>query len=207
VADIYAWLETSHMASVSRYHPVLVAMHWLLALLITAALALGALVMARIPNADPTKIEALRAHMGGGILIVSLMLLRFAIRTLTRRPAAADTGSAKLNALAAISHGALYVLVLGMGLSGVFMALQAGLFDVVFGGRGRLPPDLWVFPVRTVHYAFSRLLMALIVLHITGAIYHTFVRRDGLLRRMWFGRRWMAEPPRQAEGQAAGKLT
>jgi len=61
------------MASVSRYHPVLVAMHWLLALLITAALALGALVMARTPNTDPMKIEALRAHMGGGILIVSLM--------------------------------------------------------------------------------------------------------------------------------------
>ena len=192
------------MASVSRYHPVLVAMHWLPALLITAALALGALVMARTPNTDPMKIEALRAHMGGGIFIVSLMLLRFAVRTFSRRPAAADARNAKLNALAAISHLAFYVLVLGMGLSGVFMALQAGLFDVVFGGRGQLPPDLWVFPVRTVHYAFSRLLMALIVLHVTGAIYHTLVLRDGLLKRMWFGRRWMTEHSRQAEGQAAG---
>jgi cytochrome b561 len=204
VADIYAWLETSHMASVSRYHPVLVAMHWLLALLVTAALALGALVMARIPNTDPMKIEALRAHMAGGIFIVSLMLLRFATRTLSRRPAAADTGNAKLNTLAAISHIAFYVLVLGMGLSGVFMALQAGLFDIVFGGRGQLPPDLWVFPIRTVHYVFSRLLMALIALHVTGAIYHTVVLRDGLLKRMWFGRRWIAEPSTQGEGQAAG---
>jgi len=193
------------MASVSRYHPVLVAMHWLLALLITAALALGALVMARTPNTDPMKIEALRAHMGGGILIVSLMLLRFAIRTFSRRPAAADAGSAKLNSLAAISHLAFYVLVLGMGLSGVFMALQAGLFDVVFGGRGQLPADLWVFPVRAVHYAFSRLLMALIVLHVTGALYHTLVLRDGLLTRMWFGRRSIAESSGQAaDKQAAG---
>jgi cytochrome b561 len=204
LADIHHLLETSQMASVSRYHPVLVAMHWLLALLITAALALGALVMARTPNTDPMKIEALRAHMGGGIFIVSLMLLRFAIRTLSRRPAAADAGNAQLNTLAAISHLAFYILVLGMGLSGVFMALQAGLFDVVFGGRGQLPPDLWVFPVRTVHYAFSRLLMALIALHVTGAIYHALVLRDGLLKRMWFGRRSIAEPSRQAERQAAG---
>jgi cytochrome b561 len=31
--------------------------------------------------------------------------------------------------------------------------------------------------------------MALIALHVTGALYHVLVRRDGLLRRMWFGRR------------------
>jgi hypothetical protein len=79
------------------------------------------------------------------------------------------------------------------------MALQAGLFDVVFGGRGQLPPDLWVFPVRTVHYVFSRLLMALIALHVTGAIYHTLVLRDGLLKRMWFGRRWMNLKPKGVE--------
>jgi len=195
------------MASVSRYHPVLVAMHWLLALLITAALALGTLVMARTSNTDPTKIEALRAHMGGGVFIALLMLLRLAIRTLSRRPAAADAGSAKLNTLAAISHAAFYLLVFGMGLSGVFMALQAGLFEVVFGGHGHLPPDLWVFPIRTVHYAISRLLMTLVVLHIAGAIYHTFVLRDGLLHRMWFGRRWIAAPSGQATNQGRRNLT
>jgi hypothetical protein len=31
--------------------------------------------------------------------------------------------------------------------------------------------------------------MALIVLHIVGALYHTFVVRDRLLQRMGFGRR------------------
>jgi cytochrome b561 len=32
-------------------------------------------------------------------------------------------------------------------------------------------------------------LMALIALHVLAALYHTFILRDGLLRRMWFGRR------------------
>lgn len=31
--------------------------------------------------------------------------------------------------------------------------------------------------------------MALIALHIIGALYHTLLLRDGLLRRMLFGRR------------------
>jgi cytochrome b561 len=63
------------------------------------------------------------------------------------------------------------------------------LFETVYGGRGTLPPDLWVYPIRSLHYLISRLLMALIALHITGALYHTFVLKDGLLRRMAFGRR------------------
>jgi hypothetical protein len=49
-----------------------------------------------------------------------------------------------------------------------------------------------------VHYAFSRLLMGLIALHIAGALYHVVIRRDRLLRRMWFGRR--------SEAPAAGTV-
>jgi len=59
------------MTLVSRYHPLLVALHWILAMLIIAALALGALVMVKIPNTDPMKLEALRSHMIGGSLILS----------------------------------------------------------------------------------------------------------------------------------------
>jgi cytochrome b561 len=29
----------------------------------------------------------------------------------------------------------------------------------------------------------------LIALHVVAALYHQFARRDGLLQRMWFGRR------------------
>jgi len=63
---------------------------------------------------------------------------------------------------------------------------------IVFGGDGVLPADFWAFPVRTVHYVFSRLLMALIALHVAGALYHTLIQKDGLLRRMFFGRRVVA---------------
>ena len=69
------------------------------------------------------------------------------------------------------------------------MAVQAGLLDVVYGERSVLPLDLWIYPVRSVHYVVSRMLMALIALHVVGALYHTFILKDGLLRRMAFGRR------------------
>ena len=60
------------MATASRYHPLLVALHWLLAVLILAALAVGFLALANMPNADPAKIAVLRWHMAGGMLILAL---------------------------------------------------------------------------------------------------------------------------------------
>lgn len=181
------------MAQVSRYHPLLVTLHWLLAVLIIAALALGALVMAPLPNDDPMKLEALRSHMVGGVLILLLMLVRLFVRARTRHPSAAPTGNPALDRLAWASHRLFYVAVLGMAGSGLFMALQTSLPAILFGGDGVLPADFWVFPIRTVHYLFSRLLMALIALHVAGALYHTLILKDGLLRRMFFGRRVMQE--------------
>ena len=64
---------------------MLVALHWLLAFLIIAAFALGALVMAKLPNSDPMKLEALRSHMFGGGLILMIMLVRLFVRTRTGR--------------------------------------------------------------------------------------------------------------------------
>jgi cytochrome b561 len=174
---------------VSRYHPALVVLHWLLALLIIAALALGALVMVKIPNTSPMKLEALRSHMFGGSGILALMLIRLVIRTRTAHPAPASAGHPLFDWLAWASHRLFYVTVVAMASSGIIMALQTGLFDTVFLGQGQLPADFWAFPIRSVHYALSRLLMTLIAVHIVAALYHAFALRDGLLGRMFFGRR------------------
>lgn len=179
------------MTLVSRYHPLLVALHWILAVLIIAALALGALVMVKIPNTDPMKFEALRSHMIGGTLILGLVLVRLVVRIRTEHPAPPSAGHPLLDRLAWASHRMLYVAVLGQAISGLVMALQTGLPAILFGG-GALPVDFWVYPIRTVHYLFSRMLMVLIALHIAGALYHTLLLRDGLLRRMFFGRRIVA---------------
>jgi cytochrome b561 len=179
------------MTLVSRYHPLLVALHWILALLVIAALALGALVMVKIPNTDPMKVEALRSHMIGGLLILVLTLVRLVVRVRSEHPALASAGHPILDWLAWASHRLLYGAVLGLAMSGVIMALQTGLPGIVFGG-GTLPADFWVYPIRSVHYLFSRALMAVIALHIVGALYHTLLLRDGLLRRMFFGRRLVA---------------
>ena len=70
----------------SRYHPALVALHWVSGALLVAALLLGTFVMKEIPNTSPQKLEALRAHMAGGIVILMLIIARLIVRLSTPKP-------------------------------------------------------------------------------------------------------------------------
>ena len=73
------------MKQVTRYHPLLVTLHWLLAFLIIAALLAGFFLLARMPNSDPQKIRVLLVHMAAGMTILALMVVRFIVRMLTSR--------------------------------------------------------------------------------------------------------------------------
>ena len=166
------------MKQVSRYHPLLVTLHWLLALLILAALAVGFLGLAAMPNADPAKIAVLRWHMAGGMLILALMIIRFVVRLATAKPAPA-------NRLAPVVHWGFYGLVVLMVGTGFATGLAAGLPEIVFAGSGApLPASFAGYPTFQAHFWLATLLLALIVLHLGAALYHQLVQRDGLLRRM-----------------------
>jgi cytochrome b561 len=177
------------MDKVTRYHPMLVLLHWLLAFLIIGALYFGSTVLAHTSNVDPTKIDMVRVHATAGTAILVLMLGRLLVRSRSVHPPSASAGHPWLDRLAWYSHRLLYVAVLGQAISGLIMAFETNLWQVVYGHRGALPPDFWAYPLRAIHYGFSRLLMVLIALHVVGALYHTFIVRDGLMRRMGFGHR------------------
>jgi cytochrome b561 len=186
------------VSQVSRYHPLLVVLHWLLAILVPVALILGVLVMAKIPNDSPLKIDALRSHMAGGILIATLMLLRLLVRLGTDRPASASTGSALLDKLAWASHRALYIAVFGLAAAGLLLATESGILGVLIGNPAEIPADFWVYQSRAAHYLISRVLLVLIALHIAGALYHALFRKDGLLGRMWFAKLGVGNDGRKA---------
>ena len=178
------------MKQVSRYHPLLVTLHWVLAVLIIAALAVGFFVLAATPNADPQKVGVLRVHMAGGMLTLALMAIRFIVRLSTARPADATTGYALLDRIVPITHYGFYVLVLLMVGSGYTTGILAGLPAIVFGDSGApLPPTFKIYPSFVAHGYIAAALACFIVLHLLAALYHQFVMKDALFRRMWFGRR------------------
>jgi cytochrome b561 len=172
-----------------RYHPALVVLHWLLAALILFSLGLGLLVLEPMANGSPEKLFALRGHMIGGLAILALMVVRFAVRVGTRRPQPASTGSPLADRLAGVMHYTLYGVVVLMALSGIALAVQAGLPDIVFRGSGApLPESFAAFRARAVHGVLAWLLFAAIGLHVAAALFHQLVRHDRLLSRMGFGK-------------------
>jgi cytochrome b561 len=178
------------MKTVSRYHPLLVTLHWLLAVLIIAMLGVGIFKLDRMPNTDPAKIDLLLAHMSIGMTILLLMAIRFVVRLRTARPARATTGSSLLDRLAPITHYGFYGAVLLMVASGFSTAILAGLNRSVFLHSGEpLPVNFRAYPTFVAHASLALLLIILIALHVLAALYHQFVRKDGLFRRMGFGRR------------------
>lgn len=173
----------------NQYHPLLVSLHWLLALMLLSMLGMGTFVLTSIPNSDPEKLFALKGHMTGGMLVLVLMLARLGTRFFSATPAPAATHNALLDMLGKLTHFLLYLLVFAMAFSGMALSAQAGLPAIVFGGEGVLPASFNEFKPRLAHGFIAKALIALIALHVSAAIYHHFVKKDGLLSRMWFAKK------------------
>lgn len=175
------------MTTPKRYHPALVTLHWLIALLIFGMLLMGFTRLGGAPN-DGAKIQTLSLHMPLGITILALMVLRIFVRLFTKKPAPATAGNPILDKIGVAVHYLLYLAALGMGVSGLGISAQAGLAAIVFQKSGALPPDFSVFPPAIGHAFLAFSLSALILLHVGAALYHQFIRKDGLLERMAFGK-------------------
>ncbi|MBV6656906.1 MAG: cytochrome b/b6 domain-containing protein [Devosiaceae bacterium] len=173
----------------TRYSPLLVALHWLMAVFVPMSLIMGGFVLSNIPLDAPDKPDALASHMTFGVIIGVLLVLRLIVRLRTPKPAPAESGNAALDGAARFVHVAFYVLIAAMVAAGLMMAFSYGLIDIVFNGaEGPIPQELRASPFHLAHKVFGFALLGLIVLHVAAALYHTFSLKDGLMKRMWFGR-------------------
>ena len=173
----------------TRYNSALVTLHWLMAIMIFLALVAGGLILDNMPNDSPDKAGGLAGHMAVGSLIGVLLIVRLIVRLTTAKPTPASTGNPLLDRLGALTHWAFYLCIAGMVLSGLATAIGADLLPIAYGGSGAtIPAMMEELPQRALHGLFAITLVLLIGLHIAGALYHQFVLKDGLMRRMGFGK-------------------
>ena len=171
-----------------RYHPIHVVLHWLIAIMVIGAFAIGMTLLDSTPNSAPEKVTFLKYHATWGQILALLFVARLITRFFLKRPAPADAGHPILNVIAKVVHFLLYVGVFGMLLSGAGIFAQAGLSEV-FAGNAVLPEDFLTYPPRAGHGLTFSILFVLILVHFGAAMYHQFIRKDNLLSRMWFGKR------------------
>lgn len=171
-------------STVNRYGTMAISLHWLSAILILAAIGTGFRAAATI---DLTaKAAFLRVHLPIAVTVLLLTAMRIVWWWLDRKPGAAAGSPHWQQRAAETVHVLFYVVVLGVIASGIGMIVLSGAAPIIFGEQSGTLPDFWKLPPRLPHAAGARLLVALLVLHTGAALYHHFVLRDDVLRRIWF---------------------
>jgi cytochrome b561 len=169
------------------YTRTAIALHWLIALLMVCAFALG-WVMTGIHGITPAKLRYYSWHKWLGVTVFGLAVLRVAWRATHRSPALPPGMPRWQRAAARGAHVLLYVLMFAVPLTGYLFSCAANV-PVVYLGLVRLPmligPDPVMKPVlRGLHVALNYTLAALVVAHVLAAFKHQWLDGDGLLARM-----------------------
>lgn len=160
-------------------------LHWLMAALILIMLFIG-VVMVSISSAERQPLIAM--HKSIGILILALGVFRLIWRFVSL-PVPAPTGEPRWRkSIASATHIAFYGLILAMPLIGWAMQSAGGYPVAIFGGLhlpAIVPQNGELHAVlRAAHRIGAYALYALFLIHLSAALFHTFILEDGLLRRM-----------------------
>lgn len=174
-------------SSKAKFGSVAVSIHWLSAVLIVAVLASGFRAASTLNPA--TKAQILSVHAPLAIMVALLTVGRLLWWWFANRKPDPVEGTPKWQHVSATAvHWLFYIVIFGMAASGIGMFILSGAGPIVFGGAEGQLPDFWNFKPRVPHGIGARMMLLLLLLHVGAALYHHFVRGDGLLRRMWIGK-------------------
>ena len=172
--------RTDHYPATSKL------LHWLVAACVLVTVPV-AIVMDRVGQ-GPTQDSLYNLHKSLGVLILVLMVLRLINRLVAGALAPEAEIEPWQRAVSSIVHTLLYVLLLAMPIVG-YTANSAygastpffGLFELpsIVGKNEELATRLF-----TLHRWVGWLVILLVLMHISAALYHHFIRRDAVLKRM-----------------------
>ena len=221
------------MQELKHYHPLLVTLHWLVAVLVGVELYIGLFALEEQDRSLGAGGLLLAIHMVTGIAILALVIVRFIVRLRSKSPVDVNAGNPFLRLLEKVVHYGLYLMLIVITVIGLVMAIQTRRLQSIFlgqrppigqgfrpdspqfsqGGQPVLPgqdfqpPQGGVvrpeggfeggqfprrgltgpFLLRGLHQLSAYIILLLVGVHVLATLYHLVVRRDNILRRMWYG--------------------
>ncbi len=173
----------------SEFGSLAKSLHWLVAAGICALVYLG-LQQAGMER-GPEKSEIRFIHGSIALAVFFLMTIRIVWRFMNEPPAHPEGTPAWQRLTATVVHWGLY--------AAVFVQLIAGGMTVATGGRSLPFFGLFSIPLpvaedsdshhfwEEIHEFAWRIVALLVIVHILAAIYHHFVAKNDVLRRMTVG--------------------
>jgi cytochrome b561 len=153
--------------SPKSYSRAQIALHWLTLLAILVAFFSHEIMKVAFDAVEDGKTFTTPVlHIGAGVSVLIFTLLRIVLRLTHGAPPLPEGNSRLIHIASAAVHGALYLVLLMIPMSGS-VAWFLGIEDA-----GEVHKILW----------FG--LQMLVLAHVLAALYHQFILKDGLLRRM-----------------------
>ena len=144
-------------------------LHWAVAIFVLVQFSTGWTWDYFERGTDP-RFYLFRAHLFSGYAILVLAVVRVMWRAVNGFPALPAGMPMATALLARVTHLALYAAILMQPLVGIVVTTAYGKT------LGRLPNN--------IHITLAYVIFGLVVLHVAGALWHHFVRRDMVLARM-----------------------
>ena len=158
------------MSAPKGYSRAQIALHWIVAALIVPQFVLHdgiAEAWDKLEDGIAAGFDPLVAgHVVGGIAILALVIWRLSLRARRGAPPPPEAEHPALKLVAKATHGGLYLLLVLMPVSGL---------AAWFGG---------VEAAAEAHETMKVALLALVLLHVAGALYQQFVLKTNLMERM-----------------------
>ncbi|WP_248797511.1 cytochrome b [Pseudomonas sp. MWU13-2105] len=173
----------------NHFAPLARLLHWLMALMILAMLFIGAGMVASVSERHEW---LLHLHKPLGIAILLLVVVRLLVRFSSRQPPLPSDLPGWQVLAAKLSHVLLYALMLVLPLLGWAMISAAG-DPVMLGSSLQLPAIVsanaatFAF-LRRAHGYLAYLLFLTVLMHLAAALFHGWIRRDGVLESMVRGK-------------------
>jgi cytochrome b561 len=169
-----------------RYGRGAIFLHWLIAALLFGQIAFG-WFLDTIPRGGPLRGYYVNLHKSTGLTLGLLILVRIVWRLTHPAPPLPTFMPAWERVATKVTHWGLYLCMLLMPTSG-YVASNFSKYGVKLFNAVTLPPwgprnQAVYAALNTTHVITSYLLVALIVLHLLGALRHS-LRRDGVVSRM-----------------------
>ena len=178
------------MSDEQVYRPAARHMHWLTVLLIAGLVPVGVYMSYRgntLDIWDGLTNGLYSAHKLTGFLLLWLVAARLLYRLMRGAPPDEPTLDPLQKKLSHLVHWALYGLLVAVpmaGWAGVSLYPSLGIFGL-FNLPGLVAPnEALAGRALMAHKFLAFALIGLICAHIGAALFHHFIRRDGVLRRM-----------------------
>ena len=169
-----------------RYSAVAQGLHWLVVAMLAVQYSVALWLVYVLPKSAAPSLVAWHFSVGSSVAVV--MLARLAWR-LTHPPPPSPTDlPRRLRLLSRVTHWTFYVVLIVLPVLG-WAAVSAEGVQIYLAGLIQLPllvpkGDPFGMAMHRAHPVLAISLLAVMALHIAGALYHALIKRDGVLSRM-----------------------